>query len=104
MLWVIHSGRTYSQEVADSGHCNPPHPFRFRKQLEDVGFEVIEYKLLEEVLSGLKEDSPRYQFCKKLIGRHEIIRPSISAVVQKPRENTHKASTILPNIRFRTVV
>ncbi|MCK4347025.1 MAG: class I SAM-dependent methyltransferase [Thermoplasmatales archaeon] len=104
MLWALHSGRTHSQEVATSGHCNPPHPFRFRKQLEDVGFEVIEYKLLEEVLSRLEGDSPRYQFCKKLIRRHEIIRPSISAVVQKPRGNAHKTSTILSNICFRTVV
>lgn len=84
IFWIIHSKRTHSQEVINSGHCNPPHPFLFQKQLKDAGFKVICFKLLEESLSDLKGDNPRYQFCKKLIRHYEIIRPTIIVVARKP--------------------
>lgn len=84
-LWLLPTGRRHSVEVAESAHCNPPHPHRFRRLLEETGFDIEEYTLLSTVLSDLETDRTRHAFCERLIERFELLRPGILALVRRPR-------------------
>jgi len=82
-LSKIFKGQTHSQQVMQTGHCNPPHPFNFRDILKNNGFEVVKYELLDEVLSGIKGDSPRYWWGNFIAKKNEIFRSSIIAILRK---------------------
>jgi len=83
MLYLLVKRQRYSEIVAKSVHCNPQHPFKFKELLMKVGFEIVKYELLEEPLSGLESDKPRYKFCWNLIKKHDILKPSILAIAKK---------------------
>jgi SAM-dependent methyltransferase len=88
LIWLARRGHTHSAEVAGSAHCNPPHPGRLRTTLESAGFEVLEYQLLEDVLSSICEDEPRYPFCRQLIHVIPELRPSVVGVLRKPDDTS----------------
>ncbi|MEM2505883.1 MAG: class I SAM-dependent methyltransferase [Nitrososphaeria archaeon] len=84
LFYVLVKGVRYREIIAKSGHCNPQNPRYFKKLLKKVGFKIIKYVLLEEPLSELEEDMPRYKFCKRLL-KNEIIKPSVFVIAQKPK-------------------
>ncbi|MDI9619983.1 MAG: hypothetical protein QFX33_04140 [Candidatus Nezhaarchaeota archaeon] len=77
-------GVRYREIIAKSIHCNPQNPRYFKNLIEKVGFKIIKYVLLEEPLSALEEDMPRYKFCKRLL-KNEIIKPGVFVIAQKPK-------------------
>lgn len=84
-VWAIRNRITWSRMAAEGGHCNPPHPVLFKEIVNNAGFKVMEYRLIEDILTGLPEDQPRYSWGRKLIKRFEAVRPAILAVMEKPK-------------------
>lgn len=81
--WILRRGLSHTKEVAESGHCNPPHPLKFDKLLERAGFNIVEKKLLDEPLSDLDTDRPRNQTVKRLIAKKKMLKPDIYLVAKK---------------------
>jgi cyclopropane fatty-acyl-phospholipid synthase-like methyltransferase len=86
LIYRITTGQTHQAMVEASGHCNPPHPWKFKKLLEETGFRVLEYQLLEEILSGIPGDEPRYSWCRSLMHRQDLLKSAIMTVVTKPAD------------------
>ncbi len=81
--WILRRGISHKREVAESCHCNPPHPYKFAKKLEKIGFKILEKKLLSVPLSDLATDKPKCEIIKKLILEKDIIKPDIYLVAEK---------------------
>lgn len=86
LFYVFVKGVRYREVIAKSAHCNPQDPRYFKRMLEKVGFKIIKYILLEEPLSELESDTPRYAFCKRLVKKYEIIKPGVFVIAQKPKK------------------
>lgn len=75
--------KTIHRYIAQHGHCNPPHPFRFRELLESANFQIIKYQLTRLPVSPVRRNFPKFKIIEEIIKKHKILSASIDVIAQK---------------------